>query len=234
MISVVIPAYNEEAELPECLAAIRFAAKRCFHPIEIIVVDNASTDGTLKYAEWEGAIVVTESRKGISFARQAGFEVSKGDIICCIDADTRMPLQWFRCLLRHFEEGVSAVSGPSFFYDLPLRHRAVAHVFNLNAYLVYRINGTMLQGGNFAVRRDTLECAGGFNTSIDFYGEDTDLARRVARLGKICWAWDMSMPSSGRRMRAEGIIKTGITYAMNYVSVMSRRGPVTMTHLDIR
>jgi glycosyltransferase involved in cell wall biosynthesis len=234
IISVVIPAYNEEAELPECLAAIRAAARRCFHHIEIIIVDNASTDGTRSCAEREGAFVIAEPRKGISFARQTGYEASKGDIVCCIDADTRMPRDWFYLLLRNFEDGAVAVSGPSFFYDLPLRYRAMSHIFNLNAYLIYLINGTMLQGGNFAVRRDALERAGGFDTSIEFYGEDTDVARRVARHGKIRWAWDMAMPSSGRRMRTEGIIRTGITYSMNYASVMLSRGPVTITHRDIR
>lgn len=234
MISVVIPAYNEEYELPLCLSYIKHAATRCTHPIEIIVVNNASTDKTRECVTSDTVLVIDESRKGISFARQAGFEVAKGDIICCIDADTRMPHYWFSRLLKHFCKGSVAVSGPSFFYDLPLRHRALAHVFNMNAYLIYLVNGAMLQGGNFAVRRDVLERAGGFNTSIEFYGEDTDLARRLARLGKICWAWDMSMPSSGRRIRAEGIVRTGMTYAMNYLSVAYAGRPVTSEHKDIR
>jgi len=232
MISVVIPAYNEEAELPDCLAAIKDAAKNCFRQIEIIVVNNASTDRTGAVAY--GAVVVDEPRKGISFARQRGFEAARGDIICCIDADTRMPAYWFTRLLKHFGEPIAAVTGPSFFYDLPRRQRVLALFFNMNAYLIYRITGAMLQGGNFAVRRDALERAGGFNTSIEFYGEDTDLAVRVAEHGKICWAWDMAMPASGRRIQAEGIIKTGMTYALNYLSVAYAGKPVTTAHRDIR
>ena len=75
-VSVVIQAYNEEKNLPACLRALRrqtFPAER----FEVIVVDNASADATAAVAcRWK-ARVVTEPRKGVSRARQAGFQVAR-------------------------------------------------------------------------------------------------------------------------------------------------------------
>ena len=92
-ISLIIPAYNEEAYLPACLDAImqNVAGKA----IEIIVVDNNSTDGTRQVIERYPAVTyVFEPKKGITRARQRGFMSSSGDILAYVDADTRPPPGW--------------------------------------------------------------------------------------------------------------------------------------------
>lgn len=53
--SVIVPAYNEEAYLPRCLAAIRKAEEKLGEPVEIVVGDNLSTDGTARVAAEFGA-----------------------------------------------------------------------------------------------------------------------------------------------------------------------------------
>ena len=88
MISFVVPAYNEEHELPGTLAAIRDAAKD--RPFEIIVVDDGSTDATVAVAELAGARVISISRRHIAAARNTGGRAATGDVLFFVDADTRI------------------------------------------------------------------------------------------------------------------------------------------------
>jgi hypothetical protein len=145
-----------------------------------------------------------------------------------------MPSYWFRRLISHFDKGVVAVSGPSFFYDLPRLRRVLPFIFDLVSYMIHRLYGVLLNGGNCAVLRHALEQAGELDTSIEFYGDDTDLARRVSHYGKIRWEWDMAMPSSSRRIRGMGTISAGLLYALNYLSVVFLNRPATTTHKDYR
>ena len=79
-LSFVIPAYNEEAYLPKCLEAVLVEKKRGKYDIEVIVVNNASTDSTRQVAlSYPGVIVVDEPQKGLSAARQAGFLAATGN-----------------------------------------------------------------------------------------------------------------------------------------------------------
>src|SRR5689334_5578335 len=90
MISFVVPAYNEEHELSNTLAAIRQAAPGAAQPYEIIVVDDASTDATPKIASDAGATVVAIKRRQIAASRNAGARCARGEYLFFIDADTRI------------------------------------------------------------------------------------------------------------------------------------------------
>ena len=94
-ISFVIPAYNEEGYLGECLASVRRELARGRYDAEVIVVNNASTDKTAEIARsFPGVIVVDEPKKGLSQARHSGFAASSGDLIANVDADTILPKGW--------------------------------------------------------------------------------------------------------------------------------------------
>src|SRR6266536_6323603 len=90
MISFIIPAYNEETELPSTLGAIRAATSDLSQPLEIIVVDDASTDATPEIAEQAGARVVSIHRRQIAAARNAGARAAQGEYLFFVDADTRI------------------------------------------------------------------------------------------------------------------------------------------------
>ena len=89
-ISVVIPAYNESDYLSDTLASVRKVADSYTGPVEIIVVDNNSTDDTPQIAEAAGAAVVFEAKNQIARARNAGAAVATGDCLVFLDADTRL------------------------------------------------------------------------------------------------------------------------------------------------
>jgi glycosyltransferase involved in cell wall biosynthesis len=90
MISFIVPAYNEEHELSDTLAAIHGAASGTSQPYEIIVVDDASTDATPQIASRAGATVVRIDRRQIAAARNAGGRAAQGEYLFFIDADTRI------------------------------------------------------------------------------------------------------------------------------------------------
>jgi GT2 family glycosyltransferase len=92
----------------------------------------------------------------------------------------------------------------------------------------------MLQGGNFILKKSALDEVGGFNTDIDFYGEDTDIARRIQRAGYVKFTFKLPMYSSGRRMAKEGLFATGLRYALNYLWILILKKPFTQTSTDIR
>ena len=92
----------------------------------------------------------------------------------------------------------------------------------------------MVQGGNFVLRRTALEQIGGFNTAISFYGEDTDIARRVAKVGDVRFSFDLKMYSSARRLKKEGMLTMAARYTINYFWIMFRKKPFTEEYVDIR
>ena len=87
VLSVVIPAYNEEKLVRATLEAIHAACAE-INECEVIVVDNESTDRTAEIAASSGAKVITESIHSIARVRNRGAEEALGDVIVFIDADT--------------------------------------------------------------------------------------------------------------------------------------------------
>jgi len=242
-ISFVIPAYNEEKLLPTSLSAIERELNRSEYDAEVIVVNNASTDRTGEVARsYPWVIVVDEPRKGMVRARQAGFAASTGDLIANVDADTMVPEGWLDRVLTEFErdENLAALSGPHVYYDLSIFHRALTKVWYFIGYLIHLVNhyifnaGAMLQGGNFIVRRKHLDQIGGFDTTIEFWGEDTDVAKRISKVGKVKWSFKLPMYISGRRLKHEGTLRTAGKYAINYIYPLIKGRPFTTEYTDVR
>jgi glycosyltransferase involved in cell wall biosynthesis len=202
-ISFVVPAYNEEAYLPACLDAIlsqtrTLPAGLSSSDVEIIVVNNASTDRTREVAlSYPNVTLVDEPRKGLTFARQAGFAASSGELIANVDADSRLTPGWLAQVLATFAEPtahgklpLAALSGPILYYDLTPRQRILVHVFYLTAWTTYALNryilrvGSMVQGGNFVTSRAALEAIGGFNTAISRTRKPTPTSANLSRRPK--------------------------------------------------
>ncbi len=98
LVSIIIPAFNAEDYLA---IAINSALAQTYTPIEIIVVNDGSTDDTLKIANAFGAPVrvITQDNKGCGGARNKGFSAARGSIIALLDADDQwMPTRLERCV----------------------------------------------------------------------------------------------------------------------------------------
>lgn len=91
-LSIVIPAYNEEGYLKACLDSI---AAQTIRPDEVIVIDNNSMDKTAEIAQQYSFVkLIREERQGRVYARNAGFNLVKSDLIGRIDADTVLSPNW--------------------------------------------------------------------------------------------------------------------------------------------
>lgn len=219
-ISVVIPAYNEERYIAGCIESVLDHAPRSLR--EIIVVCNACTDRTADVAlRYPKVRVVHEPRKGTGYARNTGFKEAKGDILAYIDADSRIHADWFPMLEREFarDSSLASLSGPYWFYDMPAWQSRVVYLWWMMCAVpeYYRAKFAIV-GGNFAARRSALERIGGFDTSIAFWGDDTNLARRLRNAGTVKFTMDFYNHSSARRLQGQGFLRAGTHYAINYLS----------------
>jgi len=242
-ISFVVPAYNEEAGLGRTLAAIFSQIQRSGCVAQVIVVNNASTDSTAEVARsFPEVTLVDEPQKGLYQARRAGLSVADGELIANVDADTIITDGWIERVLKEFNGSpkLMALSGPYIYYDVSPGLRFAVNLFYRWGYVFYALNrfvfkvGSMMQGGNFVVRRSGLDRIGGYNANFAFYGEDTDLARRLSAIGDVKFTFDLPAQSSGRRLVSEGPLKIGLRYAMNFVWATFFHKPFTDTWIDIR
>lgn len=200
-ISIVIPVYNEADRLEACLQAI---AGQTARPLEVIVVDNNSTDETADVARRFGFVtLLSESRQGVVHARNRGFAAAHGDIIARIDADTILPRGWLAHVSRIFRApGVSAVSGAPHYYDFPLARLADAIDMPLRSHLARRLKDTnFLWGANMAVRRaDWLEVRGSLCADNRIH-EDFDLGLHLQEAGrKVVYDETLTAGVSSRRV----------------------------------
>lgn len=238
--SIIIPAYNESDYINTCLDCIIKEIKRCRgrYDVELIVVNNASTDDTeILAAARPEARVVNEPRKGITKARQQGLQAASGTIVGYVDADTKMPCGWITRVLHEFEmeSDLVCISGPYRYYDASLVARALVWLYwRLLAVPAYWLFGYMAVGGNFATRQDALENIGGFDTRIAFYGEDTNIARRLSRVGSVKFSLSLIMLTSARRLKAKGVLRMALTYCVNFISEALLHKPSTIRYEDIR
>jgi glycosyltransferase involved in cell wall biosynthesis len=240
-ISVIVCAHNEAQYLPACLYSLLAQTRR---PDEILVVNNASTDETRALAlQVPHVRVVDEPRKGLVIARDTGRLASTGDVLVYVDADCRAPLTWLARIEARFDgdPNLLALSGPYRFYDWDWWGRLLIRAYDftlapatqvLVKYLL-RI-GTVFYGGNFAVRREALDRIGGFDTSIEFHGEDTNLGRRLFAVGKVGLFHDCFLHTSARRYVAMGKGTVIRLYVRNFTSELLHHRPKDATHLDVR
>ena len=234
-ISIVIPAYNEEKALAK---TIESALTQDYSDFEVIVVNNASSDRTLEIAQsYAGKYparvkTVTENRKGLLWARECGRTNASGEIIANIDADCLPSTDWLSHGVRYFvSDRVAAVSGPYDYYDGGFIFRYVSLYTQMSIYwIISRIiqlpfvrTGAVMIGGNNMIRAKALENAGGYNTSLTFYGEDTDTAMRVVKSGKIIFSNKLIMKTSARRFRSEGIINLEIKYLKHFFKIIFKK-----------
>lgn len=177
-ISVVIPAWNSARFLPDALDSVEGQSRRA---LEIIVVDDASTDGTAALAEAAGARVVRlERNSGPSAARNAGIEAARGELVAFLDADDWWEPEHLALvvdLLERFPEAILAFSmmfreAGSPVFPLPPSETPVRGIDWL-------FRGNPIPQSAVVARRAALLAAGGYRTDMRF-AEDYDLWLRLA------------------------------------------------------
>ena len=179
--SLVIPAYNEANWLPALLDSVDAARARYrggMHAIEVIVANNASTDDTAGIAETRGCRVAHVERRLIAAARPGGAAMALGEIVCFIDADSRIHPNTFNAIEDVMARGDAMVGATGV---RPERWSiGIFCTWLLAVPLVYLMN--MDAGVVFCRRRD-FEAVGGYNEGFEF-AEDVQLLADLKRLGR--------------------------------------------------
>jgi GT2 family glycosyltransferase len=179
MVSVVVVNWNAGAALERCLESL---AADVAGGAEVVLVDNASTDGSTAHATaaWPGLRVVS-SGTNLGFARgaNAGAAVAHGDVLVFVNPDARLAPGSLGALV----EALGAQPGAA-------RFGVVGHLLldTTLGRLVERRRGAVREvdwvyGTFMAVRRTVFEALGGFDGTYFLYGEDLDLCHRARERG---------------------------------------------------
>ena len=218
--SVVVPALDEEAVLGACLDAL--AAQTFAGGVQVIVVDNGSTDGTAALARRHGAHVLGEPRPGVCFARQRGLEAAVGEIVVTTDADTTFSTDWLQRIddqLRGRPDAV-AVAGPCVYVAGPWWSRAWTWLLFGLVAAVAATTGRVLYvtATNLAFRRSAFR---GYDTQLTQGGDELDVLRRLRRQGAVVFTRHNPTFTSARRL-AKGLLYSLVVsllfhYVLGYV-----------------
>ena len=209
LISVVIPAYNEEKYIDKCLESLKnqtFPKEK----FEIIVVDNGSTDKTVKIAKKYGVRVVYEKRRGIAYARQRGLLSAKGEIVCGTDADTILPPNWLEKIYDKFRNDKKLVGlggGFEFWDDRSIFSKIICKMISMLGFLMSKTPRPILVGYNHSFRRTIILSRGGYETELGARHtlDDIALAIKFKRCGKFIYDPNLKVLTSSRRLKKHPI-----------------------------
>ncbi len=200
-LSIIIPVFNEEDYIGECLDAI---ASQSMAPDEVIIVDNNSSDKTVEIAKSYSFVkIINEKQQGVLFARNKGLNVAKSDYIARIDADTRLPDEWISKAKDVLSDGnCSAITGPHQYYDFPLGNTLMntENFFLMGAKL---LGYNFLFGSNCIIKRDSWNRVQESCCITKEMFEDVDLAFHISQMknGKVCYSHKIWAGASARRVK---------------------------------
>lgn len=210
MLSIIIPALNEEKYLPLLLESIK---KQKFFDYEIIISDAGSHDKTLEIAQKYNCKII---KGGLpAKGRNEGAKIAKGDLLFFCDADVILPDNFFQKSLKEFKERQLDLAS---FCLIPLPKNKISSFF-LNIFynqpIVLLESALPHAATGIFVKKEIFEKIGGFDEDVKL-AEDHYLARRAQRVFEANCGIIKSTKIfvSDRRFRTDGWIKIGIKYLL--------------------
>ncbi len=181
MISVVIPAYNNEKTLGACLDALLAQATQ---DCEIIVVDDGSRDATRAVAQARNVRVLAQENCGAAAARNLGAQNARGDLVLFIDGDCVPAENWIAAMCAPFADAeIVGAAGMKQTHQTGMMPQFIQMEFDYR-YERHRAQHYIdfVDSGTAAYRREIFLASGGFETQL-FDAEDTDLSYRLSEQG---------------------------------------------------
>lgn len=212
-VTLVMPAHLEERGIGHAMRAILPSMQAARYKCECIVVANATEDDhTAEYAQRCGAKIVTEPKKGLTFARQAGIDFSRGRIIIQHDGDVRnVPDQHINRHMLGYEDGdVVGVAGTVGFdhvspvyvvaYEMP--RKIFRALMECKHKQTHQKPLPFVSGANLSYRKSTVDTFGGYGDFLTSQnGEDFLMGTRLMEKGELLndTSDDNHVLSDGRR-----------------------------------
>lgn len=188
-VTVVVPAYNEEAYIERTLVSVKNQNVLLAYPemFEVVVADNLSTDRTAELAS-KHVKVVSVSPRGILHVRDQAFHFSGGDIVLFLDGDSIVQPNCFNLLLRHFHDPeVVAVGG-----GIDPSNVGVGAIYLIYDNFLNGLLGYRLYGGICAIRKTAYLQTGGFNLAVNQFNRaelhvesELNIVRKLRQVGKV-------------------------------------------------
>jgi len=207
MISVVIPTYNEEENIAQCLVSLRHQTV-LRGEYEIIVVDGGSTDHTIEIAKKYADKIFIQTSKKVGGARNDGIMAANGEIVGTTDADCIIPPNWIETIRRGFvNKDVVQLYGPVYPIEESMKNSIslfFANTFSRIGYYTKIFYYTL--GCNTAFRKEPFIKAGMY-LSVDA-GDDLEIALRMKKVGKVKFDGAMKVGFSMRRYQQYGSLKS--------------------------
>jgi GT2 family glycosyltransferase len=212
LISVVVCSYNGSRTLSRCLEHLG----RQYHPpLEVIVVDDGSTDSTSALAVAHHARVIRIPNGGLSNARNVGWQAARGEVVAYLDDDAAPDEHWLTYLGARFAAtDYAGIGGPNIsFPEDGFVAQCVDHSpGNPTHVLLTDQEAEHLPGCNMAFRKSCLEAIGGFDTQFRIAGDDVDLCWRLQQRG-----WKLGFdPAAMVWHHRRGTIRTYWKQQLNY------------------
>ena len=207
MISVIIPTFNEEENIAQCLVSLSHQnIPRADY--EIIVVDGGSKDATCEIAKKYADQVFTQTSKKVGGARNDGVKAAKGDIVATTDADCILPPHWVKTLAEDFKDpAIVQIYGPVYPIEEGIGNHfslLLANTFARIGYYSKTFYYTL--GCNTAFRKDAFNKAGMYRC-IDA-GDDLEIAIRMIDEGNIYFDNRLKVGFSMRRYQKFGTLRS--------------------------
>ncbi|MBC7654401.1 MAG: glycosyltransferase family 2 protein [Oligoflexus sp.] len=231
-ISIIIPAWNEENNIFRTLSSI--ASNKTERKVELIVVNNNSTDKTQQILDKLGIKSLFQPQQGITFARQMGLENAKGKYHLCADSDTFYPPKWIDTMVKPLEDSEKIVGVYARYAFIPEREgeRLFFWIYERLAGIIIRLRKRKREHINFLGFNMGFKTAVGFanggfkvknvrkfdnaHGSDDYVDESEDgrMAVNLMKSGELHLIIDKKARvfTSSRRLLAEG----GILKAFNH------------------
>ena len=203
MISIIIPAWNEEKYLPKLLDCIK---KQPYKDYEIIVADASSTDRTRQIAKKYGCRIVKGGMPAVG--RNNGAKAAKSDVLLFIDADVQIGKSFLRNALREFNKKKLDVAG-CLVYPIGknIADKVFFSIFNLWT-IATQLFYPNASGGGIFCRKWVHNKVNGFDQKI-MLSEDMDYVRRCGKYGKFRILKSVQAYVAMRRFEKEGRFKVG-------------------------
>lgn len=229
MLSVIVPTLNEEKLLPRMLQQFTPELVQQ-HGIEVIVSDGGSTDATVAIARRHAHKVIEETRglrQTISRGRNLGAKHASGEVLVFLNADTLLKDidQFFRRVRNEISQpGVVALTCSVEVYpgEQQWSDRWFHGFYNRFFALMNRVGMAMGRGECHIIRREAFFRASGYAQKIAA-GEDYDMFRRIATMGKVKFMRDVVVYESPRRYRKYGYTCVTASWFLNFLSVVILR-----------